>query len=194
MTSQIGAIHVGFRLNLALIHAIQLENGKSTGPTTFQHHRPLVLDSTLMMWQHFKRWTTGPDKHPLHDDIVALYLGLLEAIVFPRADPENDFCSSLKAAQALTSSLDGLLGRSSTIRLSEGNQTQLASCFTHLYSILKSSPPDIFNTRRRQNVTRISTISDLDASVARICQHVEHFSSFCKDLQVRVSRHPLVHY
>ena len=189
VTSQVAAIHIGFNLIFALVNSTQLKRGTSTGPAAFENHQPWVLDSMLTMWQHFKRWTTGPNKHPLYDDIIALYLRLLEAIAFPKADPGDCFSNSPKATQALASSLSAFLEGSQISRLSEYNQIRLAACFTRLRGILSPSPSEASDFRCRQDIARTVTLKTLETSIARLCQQVEPFSCFHKDLQVRVAKH-----
>ncbi|KAF1947946.1 hypothetical protein EJ02DRAFT_429695 [Clathrospora elynae] len=184
ITSQLGAIHVGFSLLLALVGAIQSKGGKPTGPVVLEHHLPWVLDTIHELWQHFGRWTTSSDKRPLHDEIIALYLQLLGLVLFPSATPEDRFSDSLKAAQGLTNSLTELLDHLSTPLASESNQIRLASIFTRLCSVLKLPSTNASVPRSRQDATRSVVLTDLEAVVARFCQNVEQFSRLHRDLQL----------
>lgn len=188
VTSQLAALHIGFSILLALARTTFLK--LRTAPASFEHYQPWILDSTVLMWQYFRRWTTGPDKHPLHDEIVALYLQLLELIAAPTTVPETHFLSSTKAVQSLVCSLSILLGNISTALSSESNQIRAASCFTRLHKGLTASRTCTSVPRRRQESTRLAVLKELEANIAKICQHAEQFSHLHRDLQVCIeTRH-----
>lgn len=114
---------------------------------------------------------------------MLLYLQLLETSLFPSTPPGDRPSTSPKTAQALIRSLDEFLDNLSTPPASEGNQVRLASIFTRLRSIVSSST-NPSTSRRRQDTSVAFILQDVEKSVARTCQDVDHFSSFQKDLQV----------
>ncbi|KAK1911299.1 hypothetical protein P3342_012598 [Pyrenophora teres f. teres] len=183
ITSQHGSIHVGFSLLLAFVNIIQPRE-KVSSSIMLTHHLPWVVDSVQALWQHFRCWTTTSEKRPLCDDIMLLYLQLLETALFPPIPPGDRPSTSLKTAQALTSSLDELLDKLSTPPASESNQVRLASLFTRLQSIVSSPPTNPSTSRRRQDTSVTFILQNVEKSVARTCQDVDHFSSFHKDLQL----------
>jgi serine/threonine-protein kinase ATR len=188
VTSQLGAVYVGFSLLQACVNALSTKKGKIAGFAALEHHQPWLQDSVCALWKHFRRWTTSSEKRPIHDEITTLYLDLLETAFFPTAAAEDGLPNSLKSGQALTSSLDELLENSSASSMSETNQIRLASMFARLCSVLKtlSAQPSI--SRRRLDATKTVMLNDTEAAVARACQNVEQFSQLHKDLQVRVRR------
>ena len=186
ITSQLGAIYIGFSLLLAIMDATCSRFGSSASPAAFTHSLPWILDNMLAMWQHFKRWTASFEKRLLNDEIVALFMRLLEVFAFPNSDVEEHFLNTTKAARASASSLLDIMESDSLTRMSERNQIRLASMLIRLRSVfskLLSSEPA---HRHRQHMTRLVILSDLEANVIRICRQVYQFSHFHKDLQVSV--------
>jgi serine/threonine-protein kinase ATR len=183
ITSQLGAIHAGFSLILALVTVVQSKGGKSRA-AKLESHLPWVGDSLQTLWQHFRRWSTGSEKPLLYDEITILYLKLLESALFPTLSTEDHFPNSLRAAQALTSSLAELLQNLATSPASESNQIRLATSFARLRRILKLSPTSASGSRRRQAGARSVIVYDLEAAVAEFCQDTEQFSNLHRDLQV----------
>jgi serine/threonine-protein kinase ATR len=121
VSSQLGAIYLGFSLLHACVDALSSKNGKSTGPAILEHHQPWLQDSICDLWKHFRRWTTSSEKRPFHDEVTALYLQLLETAFSPTAASEDRFSKSFKSDQALASSLDELLENLPTSLVSEPN-------------------------------------------------------------------------
>jgi serine/threonine-protein kinase ATR len=184
VSSQLGAIYVGFSLLNACVDALASKNGKGIGTAALELHQPWLQDGICALWKHFRRWTTSSVKRPFHDEVTALYLQLLETAFSPTAASEDRFSKSFKSGQALASSLDEFLENLPTSSVSELNQIRLASIFTRLCSALKHPPTIPSNSRRRQDVARSTILHDLEAAVARSCQHVEQFTELHKDLQV----------
>jgi serine/threonine-protein kinase ATR len=184
ITSQLGAIHVGFCLLLSLVNVIQLQGSVSVTPGALDHHLPWIMDSAQALWKHFRRWTTSSEKRLFVDEITRVYLQLLEIRFLPALAPEYRSSASLKNAQALIVSLSELLNGLSSSPASEISQVRLAILFTHLRSILISSPTDVSTTRRRQDASRSIVLHDVEEVVASACQDVEQFSKLHKDLQV----------
>jgi serine/threonine-protein kinase ATR len=183
--SQLGAIHTGYSLLLTLVTVVHSKIGKGAKS---EHHLPWILDSLQVLWQHFRRWTTSSEKHLLHDKIMVLYLQLLESALFPNVSIKDHFSNSLKAAQALTSSLTELLQNLATSPASESNQIRLATTFARLRRTLKTPPADASASRRRQDGARSVILNDLETVVADFCQDTEHFSTLHRDLQVHNTR------
>lgn len=189
ITSQIGSIHIGFSLLLALVNVIQPRGKAYATSIALVHHLPWVVDSIQALWQHFRRWTTTSEKRLLYDEVMLIYLQLLETSLFPLATPEDRPSTSLKTAQALTSSLTELLDNLSTPPASEASQVRLASIFARLRSIVTSPSANTSTLRRRQDAIASFILQDLEKSIAMICQDMEHFSKFHKDLQVWVEQY-----
>jgi serine/threonine-protein kinase ATR len=186
ITSQLGAIHIGFSLLLALVDVVKSTNGKGA---SLEHHLPWVLDSLQALWQHFRRWTTSSEKRPFYDEITGLYLQLLDSALFPNISNPDRFSNSLKAAQALTGSLSELLQNSATSPVSESNQIRLATTFARLLRVLKLPSTTASASRRRQDGARGVILNDLETVVSAFCQDTNVFSSLHRDLQVR-NAHP----
>jgi len=191
ITSQIGSIHVGFSLLLALVDVIQARGKTYATFITLAHHLPWVVDSVQALWQHFRRWTTTSEKRPLYDGVMLVYLQLLETSLFPLATPGDRPSTSLKTAQALTSGLIELLDNLLMPPASEGNQLRLASIFARLRSIVGCSSINPSTSQHRQNASISFILEGLEKCVARTCQDVDHFSKFHKDLQVWTQRHTI---
>ncbi|KAF1837293.1 protein kinase rad3 [Decorospora gaudefroyi] len=184
ITSQLGAIYVGLSLILGLVTVSHLKTTESASLALSEHHLPWVQDSIQAFWQHFRRWTTSAENSPFSDEVTSLYLNLLEVAFFPATTVEDCSSTSLKAAQALITSLTELLETLSTYPTSEVNQRRLAIMFVRLRNNLKRPSIDTSLLRRRQNATRSVALDDVEAIVARSCQDEECFSNLCKDLQL----------
>ncbi|KAH9872041.1 hypothetical protein J1614_006301 [Plenodomus biglobosus] len=184
LASPLVAIYVGLRLLLAIVSATCSENRKQAGPASFEHEVLWAMDSTIILWQSFNRRTTASDKQSLRDEIVMLYLQLIEALTVSAAGPENYFSNSPKAAQALVKSLTSFIEQDSFLTVSESNQLQLASLFTRLRSSLLSLSSCTSVLQGRQVKNRPKTLEVLETSIARFCQSTELFSAVHKDLQV----------
>lgn len=185
ITSQLGAINVGFCLLLALANAIQPQERESVTPGALDHHLPWIIDSAQALWKYFRRWTTSSAKRPFSDEITLVYLQLLEILFLPSLAPGDRTCTSLKNAQALITSLREFVDGLPSLPASESSQVRLAIILTHLRSALVSSPENIPTIRRRQEASRTIVLHDVEEIIAKACRDVDHFSKLHKDLQVR---------
>lgn len=184
LASPLAAIYVGLRLLIAIVSATGSENRKQAGPALFEHEVLWAMDSTIILWQSFNRRTTASDKQSLRNEIVMLYLQLIEALTVSAAGPEYYFSNSPKAAQALVKSLTNFIEQDSFSTVSESNQLQLASFFTRLRSSLLSLSSCTSVLQGRQAKNRPITLEVLETSIARFCQSTELFSAVHKDLQL----------
>ncbi|CAN9100906.1 unnamed protein product [Alternaria alternata] len=184
ITSQLGAINVGFCLLLALANAIQPQERESVMPGALDHHLPWIIDSAQALWKYFRRWTTSSAKRPFSDEITLVYLQLLEILFLPSLAPGDRTCTSLKNAQALITSLREFVDGLPSLPASESSQVRLAIILTHLRSALVSSPENIPTIRRRQEASRTIVLHDVEEIIAKACRDVDHFSKLHKDLQL----------
>ncbi|KAI8936862.1 hypothetical protein NX059_006098 [Plenodomus lindquistii] len=184
LTSHLTAIHVGFRLLLVLVSMTPPVDAKQTGPTSVEPELPWALDSTIAMWQCFNRWTSSLDQSPIRDDIVMLYLQLIEALILPNASRRGRFASSPKAARAVVKSLCKFTERELLSTLSEPVQVQLALLLTRLRSNLSSSSASIAVNRSRRVQSQSNDLDILEAGIVRFCSSTELFMAVCKDLQL----------
>ena len=184
VASHTGAIYVGSRLLLAIVDAIhpQIRNGKNS--VSFEHYLPWVLDSYLALWQRFERCTVGSDNHVLHNELVALYIQVLDCVAFPASAPEGSFFRTPKAAQFLICSLTKLLDHFLASTLSDPIQIQFATTLTRLRSVLVTSSSHESAPQSRQEVAKSVILRDLESSVAAVFRDAERFSALHKDLQV----------
>ncbi|KAH8732219.1 hypothetical protein GQ44DRAFT_602205 [Phaeosphaeriaceae sp. PMI808] len=178
VTSQIGAIYIGLHLLLSLVNATRRR--QSTGSMTLEHYQPWILDTCLILWQHFRWWTVSSDKHSLHDETVTLYLHVLEAIAVPNISAENCASGSAKVAQSLAHSLSSLLEQPNLAVL---NQAQLASLLISLRRAHINFSNTSSNLGRRRANSSFIVVDDLEASVAQFCHDTKKFSEFHRDLQ-----------
>jgi serine/threonine-protein kinase ATR len=187
VSCQTGAIYIGFNLLVSLVKSVHKPQGRCTDIAAFEHQQPWVLDTCLVLWQHFKRWTTASDKGSFHDEGVGSYLQVLEAVALPMTASEDHYLGSSKAAQSLVGGLSGLLEKSN---LSVSNQTQFASLLIRLRTVLNDLSQTTQGIRRRVHPSSIIA-DDLEAVIAHFCHNGERFSGLQKDLQVRLaeSRH-----
>jgi serine/threonine-protein kinase ATR len=185
ISSQIGAVYIGFKLLLSFVHGARQQQGYGQGSTTFEHHQPWILDTCLKLWRHFQRWTVGSDKPPFREETVSSYLQLLGAVAVPSGTSENCPSVSSKAAQTLIRGLSNLLEKPI---FSTPNQIQLASLLIRLRRTL-SSPSKSTSTPGRRRFKPTSVIADdLGTRISELCHDAEKFSGLQKDLQVRVAR------
>jgi serine/threonine-protein kinase ATR len=186
ISSQIGAIYVGFNLLLALINAARWHQKKRTNTTNLEHWQPWVLDAGVTLWNHFGRWTLNANKQPLQDETVSLYLQWLGAAAFPQEVPEDFSPSSQKSTQTLLDAFSSLLEMSN---FSEDNQFLLASMLVRLQRALNNSSSPTSHITQRRNISTSVIIENLGATIAQVCQNGERFSRLQKDLQVRFNQY-----
>lgn len=184
ITSKLTAIYIGFRLLLTLVRAVRPADQRRTSPPAFEHQQPWILDSTIMLWRHFKRWSTSSEKQSFRDETVTLYLHLIEALALPTASRRDYFVNFPKAAQALTSSLSSFAENDSISVLSESNQIRLALLFTRLRSRLTSGPFEDQLHHGRQALGLAIMLNSLESIVAQLCQSTKRFSAIGKDMKV----------
>jgi serine/threonine-protein kinase ATR len=182
ITSQLGATHTGFNLLLALVTVVQSKDGRCANR---EHHLPWIFDSLQALWEHFRRWSTSPEKRPFDDENTSLYLQLLESALFPTVSTPNHSSNPLKAAQVLTGSLAELLQNLVTSPVSESNQIRLATTFARLRRDLKVPLTNALVLSHRQDGARTVILNDVETIVAEFCQDTDNFSSLHRDLQVR---------
>lgn len=182
--SPLAAIYISLSILLAVTNAGTLTDGRRAGPSSLEHHKPWIFDSTLKLWQYFRRWSTSSDKHMLRDETISIYLRLLETVIFPETSSEDDFSNSPKAAQAFADSLSSLITSASILSLSVPNQIRLASLITRLRNRLTVHAKSAPVVRPRQAINQSVILDDLEASITRTCHHVERFSRLDRDLQV----------
>ncbi|KAL6705751.1 serine/threonine-protein kinase M1 [Coniothyrium glycines] len=185
VTDPVRAIYIGFNLLLAIVHAACPSQQKCTRPALLQLNLLWILDSTLALWQHVRRWARGSEERQLQEENLAFYLRLLNTIAFNQSHPDIDFCASSKAIQALARCLMELFEDSSrTAMLSHPTQSLLAVMLIRLRGELLDSSVRDQSLHDRWKMACALILQDLEANVARICESVEHFSSFWKDLQL----------
>ncbi|KAF2828831.1 hypothetical protein CC86DRAFT_319926 [Ophiobolus disseminans] len=180
VSSQLGAIYVGLNVLLCLAQG-GVHKKHYIASAAVERHEPWILDTCLLLWQHFRRWTTGAEKRSFHDEIVSSFLQLLAAIAPSSNTPKGSSLGSAKASQCLVRGLSSLLGKPT---LSTDNQIQLASLLIRLRGALDDSPKTSRITANRR-VNSTATIADnVEASVAEMCQDVDKFLGLQKDLQL----------
>lgn len=139
------------------------------------------MDIALRLWQDFRRWTTGADKRPFHDETVCSLLRLIEALVLPHGTGRAFSAASPKTAHGLVSCILSLLDRPS---LSASSQTQLASVVIRLRSAYEDSLARTSPSARRRAETIGLIAEGLNGGIAIVCQDEEKFAALHKDLQV----------
>ncbi|KAH4967839.1 hypothetical protein HBI26_107510 [Parastagonospora nodorum] len=180
VSSQIAAIYIGFSLLLALIGGSKLQKGQCTDFSASENHQPWVLDTFLVLWQHFRRWTTGSEKGSLQDWTVGLYLEVLQTVLGPTKDSGRRVSRSAKSAQSLIRGLASLLEKPN---LSAPNQLKLALLLVRLRAVVSDlSTPAFASSRRRVN-SSVVIIDDLETSIAQLCHDTEKLSSLQRVLQ-----------
>lgn len=184
ITSPLTCIYVGLRILHALVAATRLEVRKQAGSASFEPELLWALDSTIVLWQVFRRWTTNSDKQPLGDEIVMLYLHLIEALAIPLGGPGDYFPNSPKAGQALVKSLTNFTEQEYISTMSESNQSHLASLLTRLRSSLLSRTSCNLVLRARQAKSRPITLDILEANIYQVCQSTELLLALHRDLQL----------
>ncbi|KAH7078025.1 hypothetical protein BKA63DRAFT_277194 [Paraphoma chrysanthemicola] len=178
ITQQLGAIYIAFSLLLALANAVT-QRESTAGSIAFEHHEPYFMDTQRQLWQYFQSWITSLDKRSLHDDIVSVYIQLLELIASPAGSSGRGLICSSKAARSLG---DGFTRLMENGNLSDPDQLRLASLLIHLKSNLNQSLENVDRARRR--LGQASSISEaIENRVPRFCRQVEKFSALRKDLQ-----------
>jgi serine/threonine-protein kinase ATR len=180
----LGAIHISFSILLALLFASKSSETEHTGFGTLQQLHTWVLDSCSMLWRFFCRWNSGTNRPSLADDIVGLYLQVLEGISRSLTHPRNHFSSSTKTALALADGLCGMIEDLSISPLSDVNQMYFATVLVRLRGAVISAPKNGDVYSRRRNMSRSIILEILEPSVTNLCQHVEVFIALQRDLKV----------
>lgn len=143
------------------------------------------MDSVQALWRHYRRWTISSERRAIYDEIMLVYMQLLESLFISSVTPRDCTSALSKIVQALTSSLVELLHSLSATQTSEVIQIRIASIFTRLRSILGYQSIDNPIPRRRQDVTRQVIQNEIEHAVDRLFQDEECFVKLHKDLQVR---------
>lgn len=180
MTSPTSTIYIGLNILVALCTSTR----QRPCNTLFEQQSLWILDTCDELWHYFQRWTTGPNKGPLHDETVAIYMQLVGA--FASLDHEQtDFGpGSKKAALMAISSIARLVETLFTSPLSESNQTQLALLLTRLCHLAQPEAPRRSVLDRRRQPPEVFETESLSQNAKRICENSEVLSALQKDLQV----------
>jgi serine/threonine-protein kinase ATR len=173
-------------VSLNLLMALCVPTRQKPQHVRFEQHYPWILDICEELWHYFRRWTTGSDTHPLHDEIVALYMRLVKTLVSTSSAPRCLSSNSSKAALACSSSVAGLIKSLATLSMSESNQVQLAILATHFCHVARNEAPQRSVLDRRRRSACVFDTDLLKQSARRICENTEVFSGLQKDLQVCV--------
>ncbi|KAH7552423.1 hypothetical protein BM1_08374 [Bipolaris maydis] len=184
ISSHHGAIHVGFCLLLALVDTIHPQSKALATSVNLEHHLPWIMDSVQALWRHYRRWTISSERRAIYDEIMLVYMQLLESLFISSVTPRDCTSALSKIVQALTSSLVELLHSLSATQTSEVIQIRIASIFTRLRSILGYQSIDNPIPRRRQDVTRQVIQNEIEHAVDRLFQDEECFVKLHKDLQL----------
>lgn len=181
ISSQVGAIYIGFNLLLSLMNGTCQSLGLSSGLTTFEQYQPFIMDTSHVLWKHFRRWTAGPTKRSFHDEAVTSYLEVLEAVAKSLKPSNITHSGSAKAASTLVRGLCDLL---ETPDLSVVNQIQFASLLLGLQTTL-SSLCKLDSTPERRNIRPpLLAVDDLEAGIGHLCRNEEKFAVLQKDFKV----------
>jgi serine/threonine-protein kinase ATR len=190
VSSQTGAIYIGFVLLSSLINGTRQHKDHCTSSATFEQLQPWILDTCLALWQHFKQWTTGSDKRPFHDETMSAYLDVLREVALPIRGSGYGVSGSIKCSQGLVRGLSSLLEKPN---LSILNQLQLATMLVRLRAIVNNMSDTASTAGRRRDTSTPVIVADLETSIAQLCHDRERFCDLVKDLQVDVTLSPL-HY
>lgn len=183
VSSQLGAIYIGLMLLIVLLDGTTCQKqSQISGLAAFEHQKPWIVDTGITLWQHFRRWTTGTDRRPFHDDIVALYLQLLDLTALPTTTLASRPSTFGQKTMTLTHGLQSLLDK---LDMSAENQVRLAALLIRL----RSAQADMTNmsptvTRQKRDSIAPFTIN-LGSTIALLCQDGEMFSTLHQDLQAR---------
>ncbi|UPX14348.1 Non-specific serine/threonine protein kinase [Ascochyta rabiei] len=183
-TSPTAAIYVGLNLLMALCASTRPKTRKHTGLALFEQIYPWILDTCEELWHYFRRWTADSEKRPLHNEIVTLYMQLVDTLAIPSSEPRNRFASSIKAASASVGSVLRLVENLATSSLSDGNQIQLARMLTRLCHVAYVETEQGRVLDRRRHPSHVHDTELLKQAAGRICENTEVFSGLQKDLQL----------
>lgn len=120
----------------------------------------------------------------MHDEILKIYMQLLEAFV--GADhKQSDTCPALrKDALMAISSVARLVEALIITSMSESNQAQLALLLTRLCHLAQPEVPQISILDRRRQPSEVSGVEMLRHSARRVCEKKDILFGLQKDLQV----------
>lgn len=181
VSSQVGAIYIGFNLLLSLLNGTCQPLGLCSGSTTFEQYQPFIMDTSASLWKHFRRWTTGPTKRSFHDEAVTSYLEVLDAVAKSLKSSSIAHSVSAKAASTLVRGLCDLL---ETPDLSVVNQIQIASLLVGLQTTLSNLYKLDPAPERRDIRPPTLAVDDLETSIGYLCRDEEKFAVLQKDLKV----------
>ncbi|KAF2633644.1 hypothetical protein BU25DRAFT_381226 [Macroventuria anomochaeta] len=180
ISSPTSAICVGLNLLVALCAPTRQKPWK----VLFQQQYPWILDTCEELWHYFRRWNTGSDKRPLHDETIALYMQLVDTLAIPGSEPKDRFSDSGKAASISISSIARLIESLAISSMSDSNQTQLALMVTRLCHVAQIETPQESVLDRRRRPAKVFDTEPLKHSARRICENTEVLSGLQKDLQL----------
>lgn len=187
------AIYVGFNLLVALCAPTGQKSWQYRGSAPFEQQYPWILDILNELWHYFRRWTTGYDKCPLHDDTIALYIQLVDTLAVPSPQLTSRFSNSDKAVLASSSSVSSLIESLATSSMTDENQIRLALTVTRLFHVAQVETVRRGVLDRRHRSSRSCNTGLLKQSATGICENTDIFSALQKDLQVRIRRHRISH-
>jgi serine/threonine-protein kinase ATR len=189
ISSQVAAIYIGFVLLSSLVSGTRQRKGHYTGSAAFEHLQLWIVDTCLVLWQHFKRWTTGSDKRLFHDETLSVYLDVLQAVALPIGGSDYWLSVSAKSVQGLVRGLSSVLEKPNVSIL---NQLHLATLLVRLRSMFNDMPDTASTSGRRRSKPSSVIVDGLEASVALLCHDREGFCDLQKDLQVCNKLPPLI--
>lgn len=188
ISSPNSAIYVGLSLLVALCDLTSRKARKSM----FEQQYPWILDICEELWHYVRRWCTASDKRPTHDEIIALYMQLIDNLVIPGPETRDCFSSSVKASSISVNSIANLVESLATSPMSDSNQGQLALMMTRLCRAAQTGRPGGSVLGRRRQPSPVFDTESLKQSATRICENTEVLSGLHKDLQVCTHLHCVI--
>lgn len=185
VASQFAAIYIGFNLLIAITRAADgSRRRKGAIPAVFSHHMPWILDMTVGLWGHVKRWSISNEKRPLQDEIFANLLRQIELVLFRPCRSQAGVLDTTKDVQSLINTLFDLLENDAFSKTKSSTQAALASILIRLRRTSNPSLNSQTFSRSERGATHLPVLHDLEAKIITICQTPNQFMSFQKDLQV----------
>ena len=189
ISSPTSAIYIGFNLLVALSASARWRSQSAL----FKQQSSWVSDICDELWHYFRRWTTGSNKRPLHDETIALYMQLVETFAVPELEPRDHSSTLRKAASMAISSVAHLIENLATSPMSDSNQTQLALMVTRLRYLAQPDVSQRSALDPRHETSKAFCTEMLKQSATIICKNTEVLSGLQKDLQVCATRYCMIH-